>query len=69
MRPKTRPHEIARRAQGLAFTGDTGDEKTVVDAFAATRAELGEVDVAVACAGVLGDGGPVFETSVAISSR
>ena len=26
--------------------------------------QLGEVDVAVACAGVLGGGGPVFETSV-----
>ncbi|MEP7240224.1 MAG: SDR family NAD(P)-dependent oxidoreductase [Devosia sp.] len=54
---------IGRRA--LAFTGDTGDEKTVVDAFATTRAELGEVDVAVACAGILGDGGPVFQNSVA----
>ena len=51
-----------RRA--LAFTGDAGDEKTVSDAFARTRDTLGPVDVAVACAGVLGDGGPVFETSV-----
>lgn len=55
--------KLGRKA--LAFTGDTGDEKTVVDAFAQTRATLGEVDVAVACAGVLGQGGPVFETSVA----
>jgi NAD(P)-dependent dehydrogenase (short-subunit alcohol dehydrogenase family) len=54
---------IGRRA--LAFEGDTGDEKTVVEAFAATREKLGPVDVAVACAGVLGAGGPVFETSVA----
>jgi NAD(P)-dependent dehydrogenase (short-subunit alcohol dehydrogenase family) len=54
---------IGRRA--MAFTGDTGDEKTVVEAFAATRAELGEIDVAVACAGILGDGGPVFDNSVA----
>lgn len=54
---------IGRKA--MAFTGDTGDEKTVVEAFAATRATLGEIDVAVACAGILGDGGPVFQTSVA----
>jgi NAD(P)-dependent dehydrogenase (short-subunit alcohol dehydrogenase family) len=54
--------KIGRRA--IAFTGDTGDEKTVVDAFAATRAKLGEIDVAVACAGVLGNGGPVFDTPV-----
>lgn len=52
-----------RRA--LAITGDTGDEKTVVDAIARTRAELGELDAAIACAGVLGDGGPVFDTSLA----
>jgi NAD(P)-dependent dehydrogenase (short-subunit alcohol dehydrogenase family) len=55
--------KTGRRA--LAFTGDAGDEKTVVDAFAATLARLGPVDVAVACAGVLGGGGPVFDTSVA----
>jgi NAD(P)-dependent dehydrogenase (short-subunit alcohol dehydrogenase family) len=53
---------IGRRA--LAFTGDTGDEQTVIEAFAATRDTLGPVDVAVACAGVLGAGGPVFDTSV-----
>ena len=51
--------------QALAFTGDAGDEKTVIDAFATTRDRLGPVDVAVACAGVLGSGGPVFETTVA----
>lgn len=55
--------KIGRRA--IAFTGDAGDEATVVDAFARTLAQLGPVDVAVACAGVLGGGGPVFETSVA----
>lgn len=55
--------KIGRRA--LAFTGDTGDEATVVSAFAETREKLGPVDVAVACAGVLGEGGPVFSTSVA----
>ena len=48
----------------LADEIPTGDEKTVVDAFAQARAKLGEVDVAVACAGILGHGGPVFETSV-----
>ncbi|HWA17374.1 MAG TPA: SDR family oxidoreductase [Devosia sp.] len=59
----TEIEKIGRKA--LAFTGDTGDEMTVVDAFAQTRAKLGEIDVAVACAGVLGAGGPVFETPVA----
>ncbi len=54
--------QIGRKA--LALKGDAGDEKTVVDAFAATRRQLGEIDAAVACAGVLGTGGPVFETSV-----
>ena len=49
--------------KALAFEGDTGDEATVVDAFKETQQKLGEVDVAVACAGILG-GGPVFETSV-----
>jgi NAD(P)-dependent dehydrogenase (short-subunit alcohol dehydrogenase family) len=56
-----RVRKIGRKA--LAFQGDAGDEKTVVDAFARTKAELGPVDVAVACAGILG-GGPVFECSV-----
>jgi len=56
-----RVRKIGRKA--LAFQGDAGDEKTVVDAFAKTKAELGPVDVAVACAGILG-GGPVFECSV-----
>jgi NAD(P)-dependent dehydrogenase (short-subunit alcohol dehydrogenase family) len=55
--------KIGRRA--LAFTGDTGDEETVGSAFAATRDRLGPVDIAVACAGVLGAGGPVFDTPVA----
>ena len=53
---------IGRRA--LAIEGDTGDEKTVVGAFEATQRALGGIDVAVACAGVLGEGGPVFETPV-----
>jgi NAD(P)-dependent dehydrogenase (short-subunit alcohol dehydrogenase family) len=62
-----RIEKLGRRA--LAFEGDEGDEKTVVDAFAATQQKLGPVDVAVACAGVLGDGGPVFETPLADFER
>jgi len=58
-----RIERLGRRA--LSFTGDAGDERTIVDAFAATRDRLGPVGVAVACAGVLGDGGPVFETPLA----
>ena len=54
---------IGRRA--VAFEGDTGDEATVIDALKQTQTQLGPVDVAVACAGILGSGGPVFETSVA----
>jgi NAD(P)-dependent dehydrogenase (short-subunit alcohol dehydrogenase family) len=57
-----RIEELGRRA--LAFEGDAGDEKTVVGAFEATRQQFGPVDIAVACAGVLGQGGPVFTTSV-----
>ena len=55
--------EIGRRA--IHIEGDTGDEAIVVDAFERTERELGPIDVAVACAGILGDGGPVFSTSVA----
>lgn len=54
---------MGRRA--LAIQGDAGDEKTIVDAFELTGQRLGPVDAAVACAGVLGEGGPVFTTSVA----
>ena len=49
----------------MAIEGDAGDEKTVVEAFELTRRRLGPVDAAVACAGILGEGGPVFTTSVA----
>ncbi len=62
-----RIEKLGRRA--LAFEGDAGDEKTVVDAFAATQKKLGPVDVAVACAGVLGEGGPVFDTPLADFER
>jgi NAD(P)-dependent dehydrogenase (short-subunit alcohol dehydrogenase family) len=51
--------------KGLAIQGDAGDENTVVEAFRLTREALGPVDAAVACAGILGEGGPVFTTSVA----
>jgi NAD(P)-dependent dehydrogenase (short-subunit alcohol dehydrogenase family) len=54
--------KMGRRA--VAFEGDAGDEKTIVEAFEATKRTLGPVDAAVACAGVLGAGGPVFTTSV-----
>jgi NAD(P)-dependent dehydrogenase (short-subunit alcohol dehydrogenase family) len=55
----------AMGSRAIAFEGDAGDESTMVEAFEVTRRELGDVDAAVACAGILGDGGPVFETSVA----
>jgi NAD(P)-dependent dehydrogenase (short-subunit alcohol dehydrogenase family) len=58
---------MGRRA--IAFEGDAGNETTIVEAFEVTRRELGDVDAAVACAGILGDGGPVFETSVADFER
>src|SRR5437016_131020 len=44
---KAEVEKAGRKA--TAITGDAGDEKTVVDAFARTKAELGPVDVAVAC--------------------
>jgi NAD(P)-dependent dehydrogenase (short-subunit alcohol dehydrogenase family) len=55
-----RIEQIGRK--GLGFEGDAGDEETVVNSFEATRRQLGPVDVAVACAGILGNGGPVFDT-------
>ncbi|CAN5258317.1 SDR family NAD(P)-dependent oxidoreductase [soil metagenome] len=58
-----RIEKIGRR--GLAFEGDAGDETAMVKAFAETQRVLGTVSVAVACAGILGDGGPVFETPLA----
>jgi len=55
--------KLGRKA--LAIEGDAGDEKAVVEAFELTRRRLAPVDAAVACAGILGEGGPVFTTSVA----
>ena len=54
---------LGRRA--LAFEGNAGEESAIVHALESTRKTLGPVDVAVACAGVLGAGGPVSTTSVA----
>jgi len=53
---------IGRRA--LAIEGDVADVETIVGAFAETKKVLGDVQIAVACAGILGAGGPVHETSV-----
>lgn len=58
-----RIEKMGRRA--LAFEGDAGNENIIVDALESTLRTLGPVDAAVACAGVLGVGGPVFTTSVA----
>ena len=70
MRRRTRPSEIEKIGRkAMAFTGDAGDEMTVVDAFAQTRAKLGEIDVAVACAGVLGQAGRSSRRRSQISSR
>ena len=41
-----RIEQVGRRA--LAIEGDTGDEQTVVDAFAKTRRALGDIDAAIA---------------------
>jgi NAD(P)-dependent dehydrogenase (short-subunit alcohol dehydrogenase family) len=53
---------IGRRA--LAIRGDAASEGDVGRAFEQTRAELGDVDIAVACAGILGDYQQVDKTSV-----
>jgi NAD(P)-dependent dehydrogenase (short-subunit alcohol dehydrogenase family) len=50
---------LGRRA--FAFTGDTASAEDVEQAFAASRAELGDIDTAVACAGVINDYGPIDE--------
>jgi NAD(P)-dependent dehydrogenase (short-subunit alcohol dehydrogenase family) len=50
-----------RRA--LAVTGDAADEDAVAGWVAATVEQFGRLDAMVACAGILGDGGPVFATA------
>ena len=54
--------EIGRRA--VACVGDVASETVVRSAFERTRAELGDCDIAVACAGVLGDFQAIGDTSV-----
>lgn len=51
-----------RRAVGIQ--GDAASEQDVERAFEYTRSELGDVDIAVACAGILGDWQRVDATSV-----
>jgi NAD(P)-dependent dehydrogenase (short-subunit alcohol dehydrogenase family) len=51
-----------RRA--VAIQGDAASEQDVERAFEQTRSELGDVDVAVACAGILGDWQQIDATSV-----
>lgn len=51
-----------RRAVGVQ--GDAAFEQDVARAFEQTRSELGDVDIAVACAGVLGDWQQVDATTV-----
>ncbi len=53
---------IGRRA--VAIQGDAASEKDVARGFEETRAELGDVDIAVACAGILGDWQQIDATSV-----
>lgn len=50
--------------RSVAITGDAASEGDVVGAFETVRAELGDVDIAIACAGILGDYGPIDRTSV-----
>jgi NAD(P)-dependent dehydrogenase (short-subunit alcohol dehydrogenase family) len=52
---------LGRRA--IDIEGDMADEQAVVAALERTKDELGDVSIAVPCAGVTGAGGPVFETS------
>jgi NAD(P)-dependent dehydrogenase (short-subunit alcohol dehydrogenase family) len=54
-----------RGRRAIAIQGDVAEESVITTAFDRAKAELGPVDIAVACAGILGDGGPVWETSVA----
>jgi NAD(P)-dependent dehydrogenase (short-subunit alcohol dehydrogenase family) len=53
---------IGRRA--VACVGDVASEDVVRSAFETTRATLGDCDIAVACAGVLGDYQAIADTSV-----
>ena len=61
-RAAERVREAGRR--GIATPGDAASEDDVRGAFERTREELGDVDIAVACAGILGDYQPIDRTSV-----
>jgi NAD(P)-dependent dehydrogenase (short-subunit alcohol dehydrogenase family) len=51
-----------RRSVGIV--GDAASEDDVRNAFEITRSNLGDVDIAVACAGILGDYQPIDATTV-----
>jgi NAD(P)-dependent dehydrogenase (short-subunit alcohol dehydrogenase family) len=51
-----------RRA--VAIQGDAASEEDIARAFEQTHSELGDVDIAVACAGILGDWQQIDATSV-----
>lgn len=57
-----RVRSSGRRA--VAVAGDAASEADVRRAFTETAEALGDVAIAVACAGILGDYQPIFETSV-----
>jgi len=61
-RAAERIRAIGRNA--LALVGDAASEADVVDAFERAGAALGDLDIAVACAGILGDYQPIAGTSV-----
>lgn len=53
---------IGRKSVSIA--GDAASEESVRSAFETARAELGDLDIAVACAGILGDYQAIAATSV-----
>jgi NAD(P)-dependent dehydrogenase (short-subunit alcohol dehydrogenase family) len=57
-----RVRAVGQRAVGIR--GDAASEADVTGAFERTQRELGDVDVAIACAGILGDYQPIDGTSV-----
>ena len=57
-----RIEEAGRRS--VAAVGDVGSEEDVLRGFATAREALGDVGVAVACAGILGDYGPIDRSDV-----
>lgn len=57
-----RIREVGRQA--VAIAGDAAEEADVRRAFSSTREVLGDVDIAVACAGILGDYQSIDSTSV-----